>query len=180
MAYGGRPSRVSLPSYRMCSLLLNVFSIWHMVEGLLEWASPLAACPSVVCMRNKGAAHKMCSLYIEFVLYVSAKCWRCSWLLCAFCVCVCVLWVPYLSLSLCACLCVCACVCVCVFQGSQCKGWGGCEGTWNQGPQGAIRHQQGGTRPLWKLMLEALQDPTLIFLTVAAFISLFIGVSYFI
>ena len=34
--------------------------------------------------------------------------------------------------------------------------------------------------PLWKLMLEALQDPTLIFLTVAAFISLFIGVSYFI
>ena len=30
--------------------------------------------------------------------------------------------------------------------------------------------------PLWKLMLEALKDPTLIFLTVAAFISLFIGI----
>ena len=31
--------------------------------------------------------------------------------------------------------------------------------------------------PLWKLMIEAMKDPTLIFLTVAAFISLFIGVS---
>jgi calcium-translocating P-type ATPase len=30
--------------------------------------------------------------------------------------------------------------------------------------------------PLWKLMWQALQDPTLIFLTCAAFISLFIGV----
>ena len=30
--------------------------------------------------------------------------------------------------------------------------------------------------PLWKLMIEAMKDPTLIFLTVAAFISLFIGV----
>jgi len=30
--------------------------------------------------------------------------------------------------------------------------------------------------PLWKLMIEAMKDPTLIFLTVAAFISLFIGI----
>jgi hypothetical protein len=44
--------------------------------------------------------------------------------------------------------------------------------------KGAVRWQvePEPQEPLWKLMIEAMKDPTLIFLTVAAFISLFIGV----
>jgi magnesium-transporting ATPase (P-type) len=85
------------------------------------------------------------------------------------------LWVPHLSLSLAVCVYVC-------FRGLNVKAEEGVREHEIKDRKelfGINKVEPEPQDPLWKLMLEALQDPTLIFLTVAAFISLFIGVSSF-